>query len=418
MSKKLLIEGTWVILTNILAFVASFIVISITASKLSVAGYGSLALIFTLQAFFNIILFGSINNGVQRFSPVSKELEKFRSFFSSTLKIGLIFSILVIILFFIFSLIFLLLNKSNWIYPLGLAIFISIFLGLSEFIVSIIISIRNRKLVFIFKLIDSLFKILLLIYYKIENYLDILEIYLISSVLYYLILLGNYRKTIDLKNFVSLSLYEKYWIKKMYLYSIPFILWGIFGWFQQSSIKWSMDFFLDRDSVGNFNALIQISYTPVLLIYGTVSSFLTPIYFQKIKINNVDSKSKNLLNKIISFSFISVIIVIIGSIILYSIGGQLLTLVFPLEYLVILDYMPVSFLAAGLFAIGSFITTIPFSLGKSEAVLSSSIAGSIIGILSAFIFVYFFGFMGGVMALLTHGFSHLTLTYFRVKKML
>ena len=62
-------------------FVASFIVISITASKLSVAGYGSLALIFTLQAFFNIILFGSINNGVQRFSPVSKELEKFRSFF-------------------------------------------------------------------------------------------------------------------------------------------------------------------------------------------------------------------------------------------------------------------------------------------------------------------------------------------------
>ena len=42
-------------------------------------------------------------------------------------------------------------------------------------------------------------------------------------------------------------------------------------------------FFLDRDSVGNFNALIQISYTPVLLIYGTVSSFLTPIYFQKSK---------------------------------------------------------------------------------------------------------------------------------------
>ena len=105
-----------------------------------------------------------------------------------------------------------------------------------------------------------------------------------------------------------------------------------------------------------------------------------------------------------------------GSFILYSIGGQLLTLVFPIEYLVILEYMPVSFLAAGLFAIGSFITTIPFSLGKSEAVLSSSIAGSIIGILSAFIFVYFFDFMGGVIALLMHGFSHLTLTYFRVKK--
>ena len=78
MNRKLIIEGFWVVITNIIAFFASFFIISITASKLSIAEYGSLALIFTVQAFFNIILFGALNNGVQRFSPISIKLLKFK----------------------------------------------------------------------------------------------------------------------------------------------------------------------------------------------------------------------------------------------------------------------------------------------------------------------------------------------------
>lgn len=416
MNRKLILEGFLVVITNIIAFFASFFIISITASKLSIVEYGSLALIFTLQAFFNIILFGAFNNGVQRFSPISIKLLKFKNFFSSTLKLGFAISAVVLSFFAILSVLFILFDKPNWIYPMGLTVLISIFIGLSEFIISFIISVRNRKLVLIIKIIDSITKILLLITYNINGYQDILIVYLISSVFYFTVLLIIYRKHITLNNFFSLSFYETYWIKKIIKYSIPFIIWGIFGWFQQSSIKWSLDFFLERDTVGKFNALVQISYTPVLLIFGTISAFLTPIYFQKIDPQKTDNYSKFLFQKIISFSLLSIIIIFLGSIMLSYIGEDIISLVFPKEYLDIKKYLPLTFISAGLFSIGSFITTIPFSLDKSEAVLSSSIIGSIIGIISAIIMVYYFEFMGGVIALFIHGFFHLVLTFNKIKK--
>ena len=416
MNRKLIIEGFWVVITNIIAFLASFFIISITASKLSIAEYGSLALIFTIQAFFNIILFGALNNGVQRFSPISIKLLKFKIFFSSTLKLGFAITVIVLSFFALLSFFFFLYDKPNWIYPIGLTVLISIFIGFSEFIISFIISVRNRKLVLITKIIDSITKIILLITLNIKVYQDVLIVYLLSSMFYFAVLLIIYRKEITLKNFYSLSFYEKYWIKKIIKYSIPFLIWGVFGWFQQSSIKWSLEFFLDRDTVGKFNALVQISYTPVLLIFGTISAFLTPIYFQKIDPQKRDNYSKFLFQKIISFSFLSIILIFLCSLILSYTGEDLISLVFPKEYLDIKKYLPITFISAGLFSIGSFITTIPFSLDKSEAVLSSSIIGSLIGIISAIIMVYYFEFMGGVITLFIHGFSHLILTFNKIKK--
>ena len=163
-----------------------------------------------------------------------------------------------------------------------------------------------------------------------------------------------------------------------------------------------MDFFLDRDSVGNFNALIQISYTPVFNLWNSFFIFNTNL-FSKNQNKNVDSKSKNLLNKIISFSFISVIIVIMGSFILYSIGGQLLTLVFPIEYLVILEYMPVSFLSwTFCYWIIHYHHTIFFGKIRSCVIKFHSRIDNWDSF--CFYFCLFFGFMGGVIALLIHGF--------------
>ena len=95
---KLLNEGIWVFLTQISSILLNIILISIVASKLNVSQYGSLALIMTIQAFFSLIFYGTINNGVLRYSSICNQLNKNSNFVNIVIKISLIIGTLLTII--------------------------------------------------------------------------------------------------------------------------------------------------------------------------------------------------------------------------------------------------------------------------------------------------------------------------------
>ena len=104
----------------------------------------------------------------------------------------------------------------------------------------------------------------------------------------------------------SFTKFEYYWLNKILVYSYPFLLWGIFGWAQQGSLKWALEIFVSRDELGLFNALLQIGYSPVLILFGVLMNFLTPIIFEKINPSSISANSKIFLRKILIFSIFCV----------------------------------------------------------------------------------------------------------------
>ena len=414
-SRKVMNESFWVISSNLLGLLVTLLTINIITSKLNISQYGSLALILTIQGFFSLVFFGSINNGIFRFSSISIQVKRFETYFRVTLKIGILLGFLAIIVGFIISSVFFLFEYNNLIHPFSVVLATSILLGLGEFILSILLSLRKRKTIFLIKFIESIFKISLLLFLTINDYLDVLTIYLLVSLINYLLLLYYFKDKIKELS-CSFTKFEYYWLNKILVYSYPFLLWGIFGWAQQGSLKWALEIFVSRDELGLFNALLQIGYSPVLILFGVLMNFLTPIIFEKINPSSISANSKIFLRKILIFSIFCVFLILAGTMVLIPISPFIVDMLFPIEYISISKYLPLVFLASGLYSTSNFLTNIPFSLNEPKTLLRSSIYSSVIGFVSAFLFIYLFGFIGGIYALLSHSIFYLFITTLKVRE--
>ena len=413
-SRKVLSEGAWVVSSNILGLLVTLYTINLITSKLNISQYGSLGLILTIQGFFSLVFFGSINNGIFRFSSISIQVQRAKNYFTATLKMGILLGVFTIIIGFFSSIVFFF-GYKNLIHPFNIVLGTSILLGLSDFILSILLSLRKRKIIFFIKLIESIFKISLLYLIPINDYFDVLIIYFLVSLINYLLLLYFFKDKLKGLSFFFTK-FEYYWLKKILIYSYPFLIWGIFGWAQQSSVKWALEIYTSRNDIGLFNALMQIGYSPVIILFGVLMNFITPIIFQKINPSSITLNSKVFLRKILNVSLICILLLFFGTLILVPISPFIVDILFPIEYISISKYVPVVFLASGLYSTTNFLANIPFSLNKPKSLLKSSVYSSVVGFISAFLFIYLFGFIGGIYAVLFHSIFYLLITTFKVKE--
>lgn len=401
-SKNLINEALWVLLTQVSNIFLNIYIISKVSFLLSVEQYGSLALALTIQAFFSLIFYGSINNGVLRYSSLSIQWNKIETFFKSVIKLNIIFGGTLIFSAVIFSSFFFLIGKLNYIKPFNIILILSIFIGLVDFITSIILALRRRKFLFSLKTLELITKIIFLFLIPIDNYIDILLIYLISSLISCLLIFFYFKSYFS--NFsLKLTMIDFYWIKKIYVYSLPFLIWSIFVWAQQNSVKWALEAFVSRKELGFFNALFQIGYSPVIILFGIIMNFITPIIFQKIDPKGINKNSEKLLIDLYKFSFVGLILVFICAILIIPASDFLVRIIFPIEYSEISNFVPIVFIASGFYSIGIFLSNIPFSLNSPKTLLKSTVISSLIGIISSIILTFEYGFIGSVYSLLIFG---------------
>jgi len=411
---KLLNEGIWVFLTQISSILLNIILISIVASKLNVSQYGSLALIMTIQAFFSLIFYGTINNGVLRYSSICNQLNKNSNFVNIVIKISLIIGTLLTIIGFALTIFFYLVGFKNYVQPFNVVLITSILIGTIDFLTSVILSLRKRKILFIIKTLEGIIKILVLYFATLSNYLSVLYIYLITSIIICLTILAYFKKHLS-KFSLSYTKFDHYWIKKIYRYSSPFLYWAIFVWAQQNSLKWALELIVSRRELGLYNALSQIAYTPVIILFGVILNLITPIIYEKINPSLLNNESKRILNHILKFSTVSLFLIVFGAIILVPSSNYIVGLIFPIEYQEVSRFLPFVFVAGGLYSTGNILANIPFSINSPKILLKPNIYSSIIGISLSFVLVYFFGLSGGILALLLHGLLYYFLVVLSVK---
>ena len=410
---KLLNEGIWVFLTQISSILLNIILISIVASKLNVSQYGSLALIMTIQAFFSLIFYGTINNGVLRYSSICNQLNKNSNFVNIVIKISLIIGTLLTIIGFALTIFFYLVGFKNYVQPFNVVLITSILIGTIDFLTSVILSLRKRKILFIIKTLEGIIKILVLYFATLSNYLSVLYIYLITSIIICLTILAYFKNTFP--NFLLATLSLIIIGLKKYTGIAPISLLGYFRWAQQNSLKWALELIVSRRELGLYNALSQIAYTPVIILFGVILNLITPIIYEKINPSLLNNESKRILNHILKFSTVSLFLIVFGAIILVPSSNYIVGLIFPIEYQEVSRFLPFVFVAGGLYSTGNILANIPFSINSPKILLKPNIYSSIIGISLSFVLVYFFGLSGGILALLLHGLLYYFLVVLSVK---
>ena len=301
--KNILSELSWFVFGQGVAILSALVLIRLLTEYLSVAMYGQLALLLSILALVNQSIYGGIAMGVGRFFSISQKNNEEEYYFVASFllfKRATIFFVvfgccLVGVLKFIsFELPF---------YSILGCIIYSILSGYNNLFNNIQGSARNRIAVALHAGMDGLLKIffvLLGIYYFGSEAYVVIGAFTVSTCLVvisqYIWVEREYLNKFKLSKFnnqsqssskldqlppsVAINQQTRSYVQRVWSFSWPFSVWGVFTWAQLSSDRWSLQVFQTPESVGFYAALFEVGYRPITLLIGLVVTFITPIFFE------------------------------------------------------------------------------------------------------------------------------------------
>ncbi|HFG1578433.1 TPA: hypothetical protein ACGFXM_003480, partial [Vibrio cholerae] len=68
--------------------------------------------------------------------------------------------------------------------------------------------------------------------------------------------------------------------KKALVFSSPLLLWAIFGWLRDSSLRWFIEIHLGTKEVAIFTAISSIAIVIPMAIQSVTSAYIIPILYQ------------------------------------------------------------------------------------------------------------------------------------------
>lgn len=392
-------EFLWVAIGNTINILGLLVTIKLFTKKLPQSEYGIYYLSLTVSLFVNQIFFGPLGNAIARYLLISKSendtsnllSDSFSIFKKCIFLLSFFYVLTILVLIYISGYKFIILTTSTFLF--------SIFTGSSSIISSLQNINRERKNVAVFQILDSIFKIIFIfIFLKIfNNDANIVSIASTSSSLILLVLQIFYIKFSNNQLcFVYNNNATSNWTKKLYSYSLPFSIWGIFTWAQISSDRWFLEKFSDTNSIAKYAVLYQIGFYPLTILMGYIVQTITPILFNRAG-NGTDKamiKNSTMLN--LKVSIVSIFITIIGFIIIYLLQDELTALLTSSKYFEVSKYLPIMLLSGGLFATSQILSLDFLSQIKINDLMFIKIFTSILGIFFSFYLIKFNGFSGAV----------------------
>lgn len=397
--KKYTYEFFWVGLGQVLSVLGSFLGVRFLTKNLLPEEYGKLALGLTMVTFINQIFFGPLSNGITRFYAPAVESKQFSAYFTSSKKL-IYFVIKIIFLIFPIGLITLLLIKENqFILILFVSIFFSIFSGLTGILSGIQNAARHRIIVAFHQGIDPWLKFtfgILFIFLLGSNSSSTLIGYSIGAVFIFISQYLFFLKFYNFKNEFSTTSVD--YEKKIFNYSWPFSIFGIFTFFQLISDRWSLQFFSTSYEVGLYAVLYQLGYYPIVLANTVIGQLLLPILYQKS--GDASDGSRNVVVKKIiwNVSLVSFSLTLFAFLVVYFFHKVIFDFFVAPEYKKISYLLPLTVLAAGFFSTSQILLTNLMVELKTKMLMKSKIITSLIGVILNILGAYKFGIDGIVFA--------------------
>lgn len=396
LSKELLI----VTFGQIVSVIGSFIGIKILTNYLSPINYGELALGLTISSFFNQIIYGPLTQSVYRFWSTAVEKNRTKELFSAILfLLGGSSSIVFVITFVIYLLISILNFSSQWI-ALLIAASVFVFIsGMSNTLDYIQQATRQRVIVAWHQLLGQWLRplviILLFSFFPLSNitafwgYVLVVIIVFLSQIYFFV----AKNKIPGLWKSQNKS---KEWMKLLLNYAWPFCVWGIFTWGQLSFDRWSLQIFGYDREVGLYSALIQLGYSPIIILSTIVMQFLTPYVYGIAGDGLNESRLKKATRINIGASIVFLFAVSLVAIICMFINTPVMTLFSSKAYSEVSGYLPLMVFSGGLFSTGQILSISLLSRGETKTLLMPKAVTAILGMAFYFLGAQALGLRGVV----------------------
>jgi O-antigen/teichoic acid export membrane protein len=275
-------EGAWIVIGQGMMMMGSLVGVRLLTTLLNPAEYGELALGMTIATFVNQTILGPLAQGVMRFYAPAIETDDLDGYLAAVKRLLAIAALVIFGLISIGSATLLLTGQAKWI---AITVSSLIFAGVSGYnyiLGGMQNAARQRAIVAVHQGTEAWLKILgaalLIIWLGASSTIAMIGyfggsvIISVSQSYYFRKVIPNQPHRLDRPND---------WQTKMWQYSWPISVFGIFTWFQMVSDRWVLGLFRSKEEVGMYAALFQLGYNPIAMATGMAVQFLEPIFFQK-----------------------------------------------------------------------------------------------------------------------------------------
>lgn len=180
---------------------------------------------------------------------------------------------------------------------------------------------------------------------------------------------------------VSVQRSPAVWQARIWAFSWPMSIFGIFTWMQLVSDRWALGLFSSKQDVGLYAVLFQIGYFPISLLSGMVASFLAPIFYQRAGDASEQRRIAGVNRISWHITWWSLGITMVAVVVAFLWHGALFQLLVAPKYHTVSGLLPWVVLAGGVFAASQSLSLAMMSQLKTRLMMPAKIGTAVVGVL-------------------------------------
>lgn len=403
-------ELFWTFIYQFVSLSGKLILIKLLAVSLTTRDYGYYALVISISTFIIMFPFSALLHGISRYVSIYQKRSKYKNFFTTSV-------LIFIILMLFYSLISLLIKlylpqDSIW----NKIYFLIIFFVYSEIVKIFFLTLNNinreRKNIAVSVIVEFGLKLSIIYLSHLSNRIDIastLYIFIFSNLFASFLLIHKSYDKFDIYNIKFKE--SKIFFIRIWNFSLPLIIWAIFGWLRDMSSRWYLDYFLDKEHVAYFAMISSVAMIIPVALQGIIGSFFVPIIYQKE--NEIRGYTKKFLSYLLP---VVTIIFFIGFLIIFIFKNEIILTIADKKYLQLAWMLPWMFLTYSLYVLSMIATYELFAHKKTKKLIWSSILPGVVSFISGYFFIQYYGSDGALYHYIFTYLSYSILTFYVVYK--
>jgi O-antigen/teichoic acid export membrane protein len=380
--RRLASEGSWILVGQIATVSGSLVLVRVLAEHLDPIQYGELALGLTIAGLVNQTITGGLSVGIGRFYSVAVERDDFIGYISGSRNILKNGTAAVAFLGFCLLVGLYCFGYSKWMGLAAAALVLSLLSGYNNALNSIQSAARQRATVAFHGGMDAWLKITFAVAVMLWLGKSSTAVVIGFACSSFLITLSQFiflRKTIALNK--SISLDSDYWQRQIWIYSLPFCIFGLFTWMQQASDRWALSLFSTEAEVGQYAVLFQLGYAPITVATGAVAGFFVPIFYRRAGDATDQSRNMNVHRLTWTLTRLSLLATVLAASFAFAFHKSLFDILVPPKYQSVSYLLPWMLLAGGLFAAAQMLSLKLMSEMKSSNLAKIKIITALLGVI-------------------------------------
>ncbi|MFZ4619221.1 MAG: lipopolysaccharide biosynthesis protein [Bacteroidota bacterium] len=182
-------------------------------------------------------------------------------------------------------------------------------------------------------------------------------------------------------------------IKKIAMYSLPFIIWGWLSWFQFNGERWVIKSMVSTSEAGKYGLAASLVNNSIVLVYGVFIQFVLPSIYSKFSQGDRTEKLKGY-SVIKIASVLTVILFSAFAVFLFFAGETVVHIISSKDFIISSWFFLILTIGIGFFYVGQTLAIVGMALQRPEAYIFPKIISAVVSLAGYIGGCYWFGING------------------------